>query len=157
MENSWIPAGKEDAVSRALAAAFPGQAVERARPLAGGASGAQLFRVGVGGAEYVLRIEITRDAFRDPHRQYACLAIAAGADVAPQLFYADAGDGVAITAFVAADAPEPLRDSLSQIAGTLRRLHDAPLFPALADYCDGLGKVLEWAGTADLGDCLQPQ
>ncbi len=52
--------------------------------------------------------------------------------------------GIAITRFIAADAPSPLRSQLAQIAGTLRRLHDAPLFPPLTDYCDGLGKIMEF-------------
>ena len=124
--------------------------MDRAEPLTGGASGAQLFRLELGGAAYVLRIETARDAFRDPVRQYACLAIAAGAGVGPQLFYSHAEDGVAITGFIAADAPAPLCSRMPEIARTLRRLHDAPLFPPLADYCDGLGKVLEWAGNSAL-------
>jgi aminoglycoside phosphotransferase (APT) family kinase protein len=149
MENSWIPAGKEDAVRRALASAFPGQTVEGA-PLTGGASGALLFRIRAAGHDYVLRIETGRDAFRDPARHYACLAIAAQAQVAPPLFYADAEDGVAVTGFIAADPPAPPHSQLAEIARALRRLHDAPLFPPLADYYDGLGRVMEITQTNDL-------
>ena len=84
------------AVRRATLAAFGTDEIDSARPLSGGLSGARIFRIRVGGVPYLLRIEVGRDAFRDPARAYACMLIAADGLIAPRVRYADAQDGVAI-------------------------------------------------------------
>src|SRR4051812_41579851 len=84
------------AVERALTTAFATTDLDAITPLTGGLSGAEVFRVRVGGVAYVLRIERSRDGFNDPRRAYACMRIAAGTMVAPRVWYADPDDGVAI-------------------------------------------------------------
>jgi aminoglycoside phosphotransferase (APT) family kinase protein len=142
MENSWIPAGKEAAVARALDRAFPGKTLGTAAPVRGGASGAHIFRLEIDAQSFVMRIESGRDAYRDPARHYTCLAIAAEGGVAPRLHYANPEDGVAIIDFVPADDGPSLPERLTVIARTLRALHDTPTFPALVDHLDGLGHIL---------------
>jgi aminoglycoside phosphotransferase (APT) family kinase protein len=150
--DAFIPQERREAVLRAVEAAFPGAAIEKVEAITGGASGALIFKVVVRGADYLLRLEIGRDAFRDPERQYACLRIAAEAGVAPKLFYADARDGVAITDFVRAapgDADKARGVRAVAIVDQLLRLHAAPLFPRLVDYMQGMetliGQVRETA------------
>ncbi len=84
-----IPCERRAAVDRALTAAFATTELDGAAPLTGGLSGAEIFRVRVGGIGYVLRLEGPGDAFRDPHRTYPCMAAAAKACIAPRLIYAD--------------------------------------------------------------------
>jgi len=140
-----IPFDRREAVQRGLEAAFPGAAVESIAVVTGGASGALIFKIRVGGGDCLLRLETARDGFRDPERQYACLKIAAEAGVAPKLSYADARDGVAITGFVRvvpADPNQPPNVRAPAIVKQLLRLHAAPLFPRLVDYMEGMESLI---------------
>jgi aminoglycoside phosphotransferase (APT) family kinase protein len=146
-----FPESKVEAVERALMAAFGTSTADSAAPLAGGLSGAAIYRIRVGGVPYLLRIEGARDAFRDPVRGYACMRAAASAFVAPRVRYADAADGVAIMDFIAErsltlDYPGPRIALVTEAAQTLRALHETPGFPPLVDYMDGVAAMVGQLG-----------
>ena len=131
-----FPESNRAAVDRALLAAFGTTELDAAVPLSGGLSGALIFRIRVGGIAYLLRIEGARDVFRDPGRWYRCMAIAAGALLAPRVRYASADDGVAIMEFIherslSMDYHGTKSDMLVEMGQTLRALHAAPAFPPL--------------------------
>lgn len=142
-----FPESNRAAVDRALLAAFGTTELDAAVPLSGGLSGALIFRIRVGGIAYLLRIEGARDVFRDPGRWYRCMAIAAGALLAPRVRYASADDGVAIMEFIqerslSLDYPGTRTDLLVEMGQTLRALHAAPPFPPLVDYLDGMDALI---------------
>ena len=138
-----VPTDKRGAVDAALAAAFPGGSVETAEHMAWGASGAGVFRLTVGGAPCVLRIEAPPSPIRDPVRHFACLRIAAEAGVAPALLHADAEAGVCLTALVAPEGVGPFgAPQVVAAAEAVRRLHAAPLFPPLVPYLDAVDGVM---------------
>lgn len=137
--NALFPADRRPAIARALETAFGTSELDGASRLTGGLSGAGVFRIRVGGIAYLLRLEGARDTFRDPHRGYACLRIAADACLTPRLWHADPEAGIAILDFVA-EQPFPGERSarLTELAQTVRILHQTPGFPPLMDYLDGL-------------------
>ena len=113
-------------IAQALRAAF-GNADMALEPLAGGASGAELFAFAAGGRDYVLR-KTGRVLARDPNRvarATACMRIAADLGVAPELVYAD--DAIAIMRRIHGEpitrATPREGDPLGRLAATLRRLH----------------------------------
>jgi hypothetical protein len=142
-----IPEPKRPAVDHALMSAFGTSQLDSIVPLNGGLSDALVFRIRVGGIAYLLRIEGSRDVFRDPDRWYGCMRTAAEAFIAPRVRYACAQDGVAIMDFI----PEQslsyeyagTRDDLiTELAQAVRALHATPGFPPLVDYLDGMEGVL---------------
>lgn len=140
-----IPFEKRRVVDQALKESFGTAKVGSIERITVGASAAGVFKVEVEGAEYLLRIEGASDGFRDPRRQYVCLRIASDAGLAPQLFYANAEHGIAITAFVPSKpvpASSARREFLSMIANAVKHLHETPLFPVLVDYLDGVGSLI---------------
>lgn len=135
------------AVRRGLEASFGTARLDACRPLSGGLSGALLFKIRVGGIDYLLRIEQERDALREPHRGYRCLALASEACLAPRVRYADPEAGVLITDFIAAADPQAGRCArrepmVVELGQTLRALHGLPGFPPLIDYLDGLAELI---------------
>lgn len=130
------------AVRRGLETAFGTARLDACRPLSGGLSGALLFRIRVGGIDYLLRLEPARDALRDPHRGYRCLALASEACLAPRVRFADPEAGVLITDFIeTADLRHARREPLAvELGQALRALHAIPDFPLLVDYLDALAE-----------------
>lgn len=144
---SAIPEVRRDAVRRGLIAAFGTHELDSIVPVSGGFSGAAVYRIRVGAIAYILRIETSRDAFRDPHRAYACMSIAAAGMIAPRVRYADPGDGVAIMDFIpqkslTLDYPGTREDLIVEAAQTIRALHAGPKFPALVDYMEGMDGLI---------------
>lgn len=142
-----IPESKREAVAKALIAAFGTSEFDAITPMSGGMSGALVYRIRVGGIAYLLRLEGTRDAFRDPDRWYRCMTIAAGAYLAPRVRYADPTDGVAIMEFIVErslgeDYAGSRAQMLTEAAQTIRALHEAPAFPPLVDYVDGVAGIV---------------
>lgn len=142
-----ISDAQRPAVGRALQAAFGCNNLDTILPLSGGLSGASIYKIRVGGIAYLLRIEGARDTFRDPHRWYRCMQIAAAAYLAPRVRYADPTDGVAIMDFIpeqslGLDYPGDRAGLMTEAAQTLRALHETPAFPALVDYMDGMDAVV---------------
>lgn len=137
-----LPAERRPAIKRALQKTFGTAELDGAVRLTGGLSGAGVFRIRLGGVAYLLRLEGARDMFRDPHRGYACLRLAADACLSPRLWFADPDEGIAILDFV---PEQPFAGDrmarLTELAQTVRALHQTPGFPPLIDYLDGLVAV----------------
>jgi hypothetical protein len=146
MHATLIPADKRQAVARALQVVFGTTEFDALTPLTAGMSGALVYRVVVEGRPALLRIEGDRDALHDPTRQYACLATAADAGVAPPLRFADPEAGVAIMDFVAerprAEYPGGGAAMALEVVDLLTRLQATPVFPPLVDYLDGVDAVI---------------
>lgn len=141
------------AVRRGLRAAFGTETLDGWTPLSGGLSGARLWRIRVGGIAYLLRVETGRDALRDPHRGYRCMALAAEACLAPRVRYADPDDGVAIMDFIEArsltlDPVGTRAELVVELAQAVRALHAIEGFPPLVDYLEGLNGLVDTAGRA---------
>lgn len=141
------------AVRRALRAAFGTETLDGWTPLSGGLSGARLWRIRVGGIAYLLRVETGRDALRDPHRGYRCMALAAEACLAPRVRYADPDDGVAIMDFIEArsltlDPVGTRAELVVELAQAVRALHAIEGFPPLVNYLEGLNGLVDTAGRA---------
>lgn len=135
------------AVRRGLRAAFGTETLDGWTSLSGGLSGARLWRIRVGGIAYLLRVETGRDALRDPHRGYRCMALAAEACLAPRVRYADPDDGVAIMDFIEEksltfDFHGSREHLIVEAAQTVRALHAGPAFPPLIDYLDGMDALI---------------
>lgn len=142
-----IPAGQRDAADRALAAAFGRRAVDDARLLKGGVSGALIYRIELGGRPYVLRVEPHRIALEHRVRNFHCMGAAARAGVAPAVLQADPAGGVAIMDFVEA---RPLSEHPGGSMGLARELGDlvarvqaTPVFPILGDGGDLIAGLLD--------------
>jgi thiamine kinase-like enzyme len=147
--NSFLPQTKLDAVLRGLQSAFGTTTVDAITPLGGGLSSAFVYKIVVHNKPYALRIIMDVNALADPARQYICTKIAADACVSPKLHYSNIEDAVAITDFVEAIPlldRYPNRDELlPALANTIRRLHDAPLFPKLVNFMDAIdGFIAEY-------------
>lgn len=154
---SNLPEAQRAAVARGLLAAFGTTELDSVQPVAGGLSGAGVWRIRVGGIAYLLRIEGARDALRDPVRGYACLRTAASACLAPRVRYACAGDGIAIGDFVeprslALDYPGGALPLVVELAQAVRALHATPAFPPLVDYLDGLDGLIAAHRALDILD-----
>ena len=148
--DSVIPGDKRAAVDRAMEAAFGSAPVTAASTLAGGASGALVYRVTVSGAEHLLRLEANVGGLHDPVRQYACMRIASDAGVAPRVRYANATDAVAIMEFVHArtdPGDDARRARLASLARTIAVLHEAPLFPPFMNFFDAMRTILSYLET----------
>lgn len=143
-----IPAARHAALAFALRTTFGTSDLDSAPvPMAGGLSGARLFRIRVGGIAYVLRLEGAQPPpFGDPARAHACMRTAAEACLAPRVRCADAASGVVIMDLVAA---EPLADHhggreglLVELARAARLLHETPPFAPVVDYLDGMDTLI---------------
>lgn len=147
MLTSFITEAQRPAVEAALRDVFGARAIERVEPLTSGFSGARVLRVSAGERSAVLRVETARDVLRDPARQYACMAIAAEAGVAPPLRHADAEAGVAVIDFIAArpvgEYPGGAQAAALELAALTKRLRATPRFADLVDQFDGVDGLLQ--------------
>ena len=143
-----VPADRREHARIALKGAFDGAPLTGLQRMKGGASGALIYRAEVADRPYLLRLEKPeRDAYNDPARTFACMAIAAEVGVAPAVHFADAAIGAAIMAFV---PQRPLQDypgGREQLAGALgslvKRLQETPLFPLVVAYPDAVDFLLQ--------------
>ena len=140
------PAAQRETICAALKAAFGATPIDAITPIAGGASGASVFRVDVRGRRYVLRLEGVPSPLRNPH-QYVSMRIAADAGIAPMIRYIDETARIAVIDFVEGQplagypgGPLALAQALGQL---LRRVQATPPFPRFVDYPDLVGRL--WA------------
>lgn len=150
MSDQWlevVPEHLRDAARTAVSSAFGLTSVPSLQPVAGGASGALTYRVGVESKDYLLRIETRRSPLRNPH-QYACMRIAADAGIAPPVRYADDATGVAIIDFLVQrplqqypGGPAGLAAAIGKLAASLQA---AAPFPVLGDYRAFLDRMLSY-------------
>jgi Phosphotransferase enzyme family len=133
-----IPCERRETAHSAVATAFGAAPLTALTPITGGASGALTYRIEVARRPYLLRLETARDVFRNPHRGYACMQVAAEAGIAPPLHHADPQAGVAIMAFVPQrpllEYPGGTAALVHDLGGLIARLQTTPTFPLLADY-----------------------
>jgi hypothetical protein len=124
-----------------LKAAFPSGVVTEAQRMTDGASGARVFKVRLGGGDYVLRLEGRPNGVSNSEHQYACMRGAAAAGLAPPLIHADAAAGAAVMAFIEAIPATPPLDRKGQIqalSAAVRRLHARPPLDRLRRGFSGL-------------------
>jgi hypothetical protein len=123
-----------------------GGPVEAVEPLAGGFSPALIHKVTVAGRPYVLRQEQARDALRDPHRSYACMAAAAAAGLSPRVHHADPEAGVVVMDLIdqkpRTDYPGGPAAMVPEVAGLIRRLQALEGFAPPVAFFDGVDDVL---------------
>lgn len=134
-----IPKARRDVAAAAIKEALGSKPVTTFEPFSGGASGALIYRMIAGERSYLLRLEsVQRGGFRDPHRAYRCMRIAADAEIAPALHYADPQSGVAIMDFVAcqplASYPGGPPALMPAVGEMIARLQGTPAFPMMVDY-----------------------
>jgi aminoglycoside phosphotransferase len=151
-----IPSAKQSAVRAALAAAFATDLPD-APPvrMAGGMSGAALYRIRVGGIAYILRLEPdAAGPFNDPVRAHLCMRRAAEACLAPTVRFADANSGVVIMDLIPerplADYPCDRDALLTELAQSVRLLHETEAFPPVVDYLQGMDTLIGWFRQAGL-------
>lgn len=151
-----IPPDRRDAVALALGQTFGAAEFDHTPvQMAGGMSGAALFRVRVGGIAYILRLEGAQPPpFGDTRRAHACMRSAANACLAPRVRYANADTGVVIMDLV---PEQPLAnyagdraDLIVELAQAVRVLHQTPAFPAVVDYLAGMDHLTGWFEGAGL-------
>jgi hypothetical protein len=142
-----IPPDRRQAVRLALERVFGTAEPHSVVPVGGGLSEALVLRVAHQGQTALLRIEQPPDGLRDPVRQYACLRAAASAGIAPELLYADAEGGVAISRFIEA---RPLAEHgggraglLQEVAQLAAGIRATPPFPPLVPFLDGVDSLVE--------------
>lgn len=127
--NSIIPQEKVAAVTRGLNEAFGlaefDHVFGHVQDLTDRPGSNRAFRIVVNGSPYLLRIN-TR--LGDMTRHFSCMRAAAGAGLAPRVWYASAEDRISITDFVVA-VPFPATDALRRMPAALRTLHALPPFP----------------------------
>jgi len=137
-EDFMIPDAKKDAVTRALREAFGVTEFEDIQRLTAGLSAALVFRIVLRGCPYLLRIVTNTDAAAGPGRgdqthHFACMKLAAEAEIGPRVWYTSTEDRVSITDFVEA-RPFPRTEALARLPATLRTLHALPPFPRVVNY-----------------------
>jgi hypothetical protein len=162
MSAAWqtlVPEHLHDAVTHGLRAAFGTTEARSVEPVTGGASGATTLRLQVDQRASLLRVETARTPWRNPH-QYTCMRIAAGAAVAPPLYYVDDAAGVAIMEFIATKpltvypgGPVELVRALGRLTATLQATEP---FPALMDYRTVVSKLTERLQTRFAPGLLDP-
>jgi aminoglycoside phosphotransferase (APT) family kinase protein len=135
---------QRDIVRAALVAAFGSAPIGAVTSISGGASGASLFRVEVGGRRYVVRVEGPASPLRNPH-QYVSMRIAAEVGIAPRIHHVDEVARIVVMDFI---EQRPLqaypggRRMLAQALGSLlRRLQLTPAFPHFVDYPDIVARL----------------
>src|ERR1700755_2937351 len=120
-----IPAGKKEAVGRALRATFGVAECEEIRQLMERLSTRLIFGIVVRGRPYLLRVILRTDAMGDPTRQFACMKAGEAAGLEPKIWYTSVEDRVSITDFVNAK-PFPKATALAEMPKIIRRLHALP-------------------------------
>jgi aminoglycoside phosphotransferase (APT) family kinase protein len=129
-----------------------------------GASGALAYRVDTTDRSYVLRMETSRDLFRNPERTYPCMVAAARAGLAPAVHHADATAGVVVMDHVDVrpldEHPGGPAGVAREVAAMVRRLHEEtePFPPMLGDLGELLAGMLGFVAGSDLfaPGALQP-
>src|SRR5438552_18782262 len=99
-----IPENKQRAVKIALQTAFGVNEFEDIQPLRKGLSSALVFKIIVRENPYLLRVITRTDAMADPTHYFACMKLAAEAELAPRIHYLSIADRISITDFVEAQS-----------------------------------------------------
>ncbi|MEO5923048.1 MAG: phosphotransferase [Bryobacteraceae bacterium] len=128
-----VPEEKRAAVFQGLREAFGTTVIDDTRAITKGLSTDLVFRIVVRGSPFLLKIVTRMNEFADPARTFKCMKAAAGAGIAPRVWYANAEDGVSIIDFVD-EKPFPATQALIQLPRILSKLHALPAFPKTFNY-----------------------
>lgn len=141
-----------DRARDAIRQTFGRRRLDAVEPIGGGLSGSGAFRLELDGRRYLLKIERPADGFNDPARQFACLAPAAEAGLAPRLRFADPASGVAISDFLESrpldEHPGGRAGLLAAMGDLIRRLQALAPFPPLVEFPLGVGLLLARAAAS---------
>jgi hypothetical protein len=121
-----IPEEKREAVTRALQGAFGVAAFEEIEMLTRGQTSALVYRIVVQGIPRLLRIIMREET--TTHHHFTCMEAAAGAGLAPLVWYTSLEDRIAITDFIES-VPFPADEARTRMPELLRKLHALPPFP----------------------------
>jgi hypothetical protein len=130
MEEFMIPQEKSAAVTRGLREAFGVTEFEEIRIMTKGHTPSLVFRIVVRGSAFLLKIIMLP---YEPTRHFTNMKAAAGAGLAPKVWYTSIEDKISITDFVEA-VPFPVADALVRIPTALRALHALPPFPGVPNH-----------------------
>ncbi|TSJ42613.1 phosphotransferase [Mucilaginibacter corticis] len=133
-----IPADKSAAVKTALLQAFQTEEPESIEILSGGLSTALVYKIGIRGKHYLLRLVMEVNAMNDPKRQFTCLRLAASAEIAPKVYYTSVTDGISITDFIYTQPQTDKTNLLHELATTAKKIHELPLFPSFMNFLEGI-------------------
>jgi aminoglycoside phosphotransferase (APT) family kinase protein len=126
-------------------------AATRIERIAPGMSGAGVYRVDAEGKTYVLKIAGGLEPFDDWKRATQVLAAAGRAGVAPGVVHVDESRTAVVMEFIQGEpfmpayfSPDRRRQTLDQLADTLRRVHAIPVAPEWArkDTLAAMGYIL---------------
>ena len=142
LTSDLIPEAKTAAVARGLWEAFGVTEFEDIQRLTAGMSTAGIFRIVVAGHPYLLRVMMNSATAPgpgqgDPTCQFACMRRAAGAGLAPRVWYTSVEDRISITDFVEAQQFSRT-EALARLPAALQQLHALPLFPRAVNYLDAV-------------------
>ena len=142
-----IPDAKQFAVSRALQATFGVKEYEDIQPLNGGLSTALACKIIVRNNPYLLKI-LRSELISNPAHEFTCMQTAAGAGIAPRVWYANVEDRILITDFV---ETKPYPDDMAVLIGPiLRKLHSLPHFSKVVNYFDAIDGFIRRFQTANI-------
>jgi thiamine kinase-like enzyme len=130
-----IPEEKQEAVGKALEAAFGVRTYEEISRLTTGLSTALVYKIVVKNKPYLLKIVTRTDAFGDPTGLYSWMKSAAEAGIAPQVWYTSIEDKISITSFIETK-PFPTGEAIPKIAHLLSKLHAFPPYKRVIHSLD---------------------
>ncbi len=126
-----LRAGAASALAAVDAVGAPGT------PVAGGASGALVYRVDSDAGPLLLRLETARDPVRDPHRTYPVMTAAAEVGIAPAVHHADVEAGTVVMDFIEqqalVDHPGGPAAIVAELGEHIATLQTCPVAPGLLD------------------------
>ena len=137
-----IPENKKEAVKKSMQVAFGADDFEEIQELVKGLSSALIFKIVVHGKPYLLRIVMRSDAIAEPSRYYGSMQVAAGAALAPPIYYLNSEDRISITGFVE-EKPFTLDSAREKMPKIIRDLHSLPKFPYRLQYFESMEGFME--------------
>ena len=149
---SEVHSAHSDLIEAAVRGANLGQSWRMVGTLGGGLSTSTLYRIAIGGRDYVARLTAPDDPHNDLSHEHAVMQTVNQLGIAPCLHYADATRGIAITDYVVSEPFFPWSDErpplLSMLAELVRTLHRGPMFPYGQSIFAKAETILGWLPSA---------
>lgn len=141
-------------VNKALLETFGKSSIQYVKPLNSGLTDALVYKIMVGGKNYILKIIRHVDPLVPDDGPYVCMKVAAGAGIAPQILYCNKNEGVYITNYIKTqfipDYFHSLQHFYAGLTGTIRDIHNLPAFPKSVNFFDGVDQVIEAFNESDI-------
>lgn len=138
------------ALRAALRETFKNESIDDLTLVQGGLSGSEVFRLSAAGGGFIVKVLTKVTILNDPERQFACMLVAARLGLAPEVLFANADAGIAITRFVQSEpitaelrASDSFGEMLANLLRTLHANRDFPQFVEVYDVIDSLVRSLE--------------